>query len=166
MMKKVIKYIFSVLVLLSLSCALQAQNEIVYQHPTLGIQFSASPYWSMVNHAGGGLEYELVNKNNNMHVKMWLSDTDKSVVDFLRSEVCENGMISDEGIFVMDLDDHVAYGICANCSEMRRPQKMMLIAMPSDEGLYLIRFKCPEECYSEHKEKIQKLLSTITLNQA
>jgi hypothetical protein len=96
-------------------------------------------------------------------MKLWFSHTDKPVLEYLRSEVCQDGLITGEGPFATVLDNHQAFGICAIYSEMRRPFKVMLIAMPTDEGMYLIRFKCPEECYQEHESQIQKLLSTISM---
>ena len=162
-MRKINLYALSIVVLLSLSSGLQAQDEIVYQHPSLGIQFTASPNWNQVALASDKMTYELVNQNNNMHMKVWFEKTEKPVREYLRSEVCKDGMV-DENAFVTRLDNQDAYGISAICSEMRRPFKVMLIALPAEDGLYLLRFKCPEECYAEHQEQIQKLLKTIRLN--
>jgi hypothetical protein len=161
MMIKYVKYAFSLLVFLSVSSGLQAQDEIVYQHPALGIQFSASPNWKHVVHSGENMTYELVNQNNNMLMKMWFVKTEKPVIEYLRSEVCKEGMVDDRP-FITDIDEQVAYGIGAICSEMRRPFKVMLIAMPTEDGLYLFKFKCPEECYAEHQKQIQELLETIS----
>lgn len=156
-----VKHAIALLVFLSVSLGLQAQNEIVYQHPMLDIQFSASPNWKQVAHSGENMTYELVNQNNNMHMKVWFAETEKSVIDYLRTEVCKEGKVDDKP-FVTDLDEQIAYGICAICSEMRRPFKVMLIAMPTEDGLYLFKFKCPEECYAEHQKQIQELLESIS----
>lgn len=163
MMKKVVKYVGSMLLFLLISSGMLAQDEIVYQHPTLGIQFTASPNWVQVRYSGENTTYELVNQNNNMHMKLWFEKTESSIVEFLRNKVCKEGMV-DEETFVTRLDNQEAYGICAICSKMRRPYKVMLIAIPEEDGIYLLRFRCPEECYMEHHEQIQNLLKTVTFN--
>lgn len=163
MMRKINVYVLSIVLLLSFSSGLLAQDEIVYQHPSLGIQFIASPYWNQVDSGNDNMAYELINQNKNMHMRVWYQKSEKSVKNYLRSEICKDGLV-DEKPFECRLDNQDAYGICAICSEMRRPFKVMLIALPTEDGMYLLRFKCPEECYTEHQKQIQKLLDSIRLN--
>ncbi len=153
----------AILFLCSLSSGVLAQDEMVYKNPELGIQFTASSTWTQVPHLEDGQGYEYVNQNNNMQVKMWYSTTDAPVLDYLRSEVCKEGRITGEGPFSLIIDDQQAYGICSLCSEMRKPFQVMLIALPSDHGIYLIRFKCPEECYTEHTKQIEEFLGSISM---
>jgi len=164
-MKKSIKYTLILLIFVSFSFTIHAQNEIVYQHPSLAIQFTASPNWTQVKHTGETMAYELVNQNNNMQVKVCYSDSKMPVRKYLKREVCNEGMISCDKVLTTEVDDQTAYTICSVCSEMRRPVMVMLIAIPSESGMYLIRFKCPEECFSEHKKQMSQLLRSITLGQ-
>lgn len=162
-MKKILQLVFSLLIFLTAFSGLQAQEEIVYQHPDLDIQFTASSNWNKIAYSAENSSYELVNQNNNMHMKVWYENTNKSVDEFLRKEICMNGMV-DEELFATMMDKQHAYGICAVCSEMRRPYKVMLLAIPADNGFYCFRFRCPEECFPEHKAQIQKLLKTVTFS--
>lgn len=163
-MKRATIQLAAILFLIVFSSGILAQDEMVCKYPELKIKFSTSQYWTQVIHADDRSGYEFVNLNNNMQVKMWHSATETPVLDFLQSEVCKEGIISSDGPYPVVIDKREAYAICSHCSEMRKPYKVMLIALPTDDGFYLFRFKCPEECYTEHKKQIEEFLGTISLD--
>lgn len=162
-MKRATILLATFLFMLSLSPELLGQDEIVYRHPELGIQFTASPNWTKVSRLDDRTGYEFVNLNNNMNVRMWYSVTEIPVLEYLRSTICKEGRVSPDGPFSLVIDNREAYGISANCTEMRKPFQVMLIALPTADGMYLLRIKCPEDCYTEHKKQIDELLGSISL---
>jgi len=141
---------------------MDAQQLSLIEDEDLGIAFCADSQWTRVS-SDGNEYFEFENKNHNLNVIMWREKSAKSPTYFLEEMIKQQSLASDENPFELLVDGKLALAAIGNCNEMRRPKKVLLIAVPTIEGYYMIRFKCPAECFREHRRMMSELVNAIRL---
>lgn len=139
-----------------------AQQVSFFENDVLGIAFAPGSTWQCVENASSET-LELVNKNHNLHLRMWFEPTGMSVQEYLEALIDREGLSLAADPFTTKVDQHDAMGVIASCSEMRRPVKVLLIAVKNSEGFYTLRFKCPDDCFRDHRYQMQQLISSIII---
>lgn len=139
-----------------------AQQVSFFENDMLGIAFAPGSTWQYVGNTSSET-LELVNKNHNLHLRMWFEPTGMSAQEYLEALIDREGLSLAADPFTTTVDRHDAMGVIASCSEMRRPVKVLVIAVKNSEGFYTLRFKCPDDCFSDHRYQMQQLISSITI---
>lgn len=161
-MQPMIKRISILSVLLCWCLVLHAQEPTLFENDALGIAFASDCTWQSVENSSGET-LELVNRNHNLELKMYYEQTDLPAGTFLNEVLEREGLNGIVAPFTTLIDQHDATGVIAGCTEMRRPVKVLLIAVRNSDGFYVMRFKCPDECFREHKHQMQELLGSIII---
>lgn len=156
------KRIFILSILLCLGHIASAQQPTFFENDVLGIAFASEMNWQSVENVSPGT-LKLVNENHNVELRMSYERTDLHASAFLNEVMRREGLNCSVDPFTTLIDQHDATGVIAGCSEMRRPVKVLLIAVRNSEGFYLLQFKCPDECFREHKHQMQELLGSIII---
>lgn len=158
-MKKIVYTLFFVL---SISSLAFTQTSSVFEIQNLGIAFEASSKWIRLS-SGDSEVLELINSNNNLKVKMWFKESKLSPSAYLTSLLREEGLSHFEGPFELVVDNRKSIGLIGLCNEMHRPVKILLLAVNCENGYYVVRFKCPDECFPEHQKQMEKIISSVRL---
>jgi hypothetical protein len=153
------------LCLLSLNSFVKGQDTHIYNDTFTGVRIASAIDWFEVDGSGDHQVFRLVNKNHNLSVAIWKTDEQAPVRAYLQEYIKKQGMLVVDGPGLMSVDGILATTLCAECSEMRKPFKNLFLAVPGKSGILVIHFKCPIDCYSEHKDQIQALISSISLGQ-
>ncbi len=151
-----------ILILFCCGILVSAQQVSLFENKVLGIAFAPGSTWQSVENASSET-LELVNKNHNLQLRMWFERTGKSAQEYLDELTDREGLSRVAEPFATKVDQHDAVGVIACCSEMRRPVKVLLIAVKNSEGFYTLRFKCPDECFRDHRYQMQQLISSIVI---
>jgi hypothetical protein len=155
-------YISILLLLACCSLPISGQQPVFFGTDVQGIAFASLSDWESVeNHSAGTME--LVNQNHNLHLTMWYEHSDLTARDCLAELMDREGLSANAAPFPTLVDQHDAVGVIAGCSEMRRPVKVLLFAVKNSDGYYVLRFKCPDECFTEHLNQMQQLIGSITI---
>lgn len=150
------------LFLICCNLAVSGQQPVIPGMDVQDIALAPGSDWQSVeNHAAGTME--MVNQNHNLHLKMWYERTSQSVLECLAELMNREGLSTSCEPFPALVDHHDAMGVIAGCSEMRRPVKVLLFAVKNNDGFYVLRFKCPDECFTEHLHQMQQLISSIVI---
>lgn len=139
-----------------------AQQPTLFENDALGIAFASECTWQSVENTSCGI-LELVNRNHNLELKMYYEQSDLTEGAFLNDVLQKEGLNGSAEPFTTLIDQHDATGVIAGCTEMRHPVKVLLIAVKNSDGYYVLRFKCPDECFREHKHQMQQLLGSIII---
>lgn len=158
-------YILTCACFLLCSMFLSGQERYVYSDNVTGVRIASGVDWSMSEPSGDTQVFELVNRNHNLSLSIWKSQRDVPAREYLMDWIREQGMMVVDGPCLTNVDGLLATSISAECAEMRQPFKNLLLAVPRSSGLLVIHFKCPVDCYPEHREQIQTLISSISLGQ-
>jgi hypothetical protein len=156
------KFIYTVFFLLCIASMAFTQSLSVFENQDLGIGFEASSQWTRLS-SGNSDVLELMNPNNNLKVKMWFKESSLSASDYLKAKMHSEGLSAIEGPFVLSVDNQKSAAVIGLCNEMHRPVKIVLLAIESDNGFFVVRFKCPDECFSEHRKQMEDLISSVKL---
>ena len=141
---------------------LKGQGPAFFENEVLGIAFASETQWTEVISGEPG-SMELVNCNQNLHLKMWYEPTMNSAESCLSEILGNEGLNCSTESFSTTVDQHPATAVIAGCTEMRRPVKVLLIAVKNNEGFYILRFKCPDECFRDHRKQMNELIKTIMI---
>jgi len=161
-MKKRIIILFAWLVLFPVAI-ISAQERFTFGNSALGIQISSVHHWSEVDENGQESILELVNRNHNLQLSVWKVPNSRSAREYLEDWALSEGMIISGKPYFTNVDGRLATTIAAECLQLRRPYKNLLLAIPSDTALLIMHFQCPVECYREHKSEMRTLISSISL---
>jgi hypothetical protein len=159
-MKKSVSILF---LIASCSLLVSGQQPLFIGSDVRGIAFASGSDWESVENPAAGT-MELVNQNHNLHLKMWYERSELSARECLAELMDREGLSTNADPFPALVDQHDAMGVVAGCSEMRRPVKVLLFAVKNSDGFYVFRFKCPDECFTEHLNQMQQLISSITIS--
>ncbi len=158
-MKKQISILF---IYLCSGLLVSGQQPLFFGNKLPGISFTSASDWQSVDNTATGT-LELVNQNHNLQLKMWYESTGMSARDYLAELMDREGLVAAIEPFTTLVDHHIATGVIAGCSEMRRPVKVLLFAVQNSNGFYVLRFKCPDECFPEHRYQMQELISSVII---
>lgn len=155
------KQVLYIIILSFLAATAGAQQLTLFETEDFGVAFFADSEWSRIIGDSEGLE--LVNQNHNLHVRMFEVESAETPANFLSEMLLKEGFSHEDDPFEVIVDGRTAHAVMGQCCEMRRPVKVLLIAIESNEGYYLVRFKCPAECFREHRKMMSELISSIRL---
>lgn len=155
-------FVFIILLFLFNGAVLCAQEKKFYEEEGIGIRFLADGQWRQIS-AGNCRVLELVNQNNNLNITMWHKNSKLSASDFLSQLIDSEGILTETAPFETLVDGCKAIAVTGICNEMHRPVRVVAIVIPDQEGFNLVKFKCPDECFREHRGQIDKLISSIHL---
>lgn len=158
-MKRILNTVFLLVCISSLALS---QKSSVFENSGLGMAFTASSQWIQVSNENCEI-LELVNPNNNLKVKMWSEITELNASDYLNKLLLKEGLAALDAPFKVVVDNREAEAVVGLCNEMHRPVRVLLLAIHHDDGFYVVRFKCPEECYREHQSHMEQLISSVKL---
>jgi hypothetical protein len=156
------KIIYTLFFLMCISSMAFSQVSSIFENQNLGIAFEASSQWTRLS-SGNSEVLELINPNNNLKVKMYFKESDLSASEYLKGLLREEGLSHLEGPFELVVDNRKSSGLIGLCNEMHRPVRILLLAINYDNGFYVVRFKCPDECFPEHQKQMDKLISSVRL---
>ena len=134
----------------------------MYEESEIGIRFVADGNWKKIS----SLQFpalELVNQNNNLNIRMWHQESSLTESEFLYQLIRKDGIYTDNKPFETSVDGCKALAIVGICNEMHRPVKVLTIVIPDFSGFNLVKIKCPDECYRDHKGQIDTLIGSIRL---
>lgn len=141
---------------------LQSQGER-YQHPVYDISFEASPNWTEQDTREGGNSYVLVNPNKNMVISMDYVSECNNPMKYLKKLSGLKGLVCLREGYDTVLNDQEALIMYGNCLQSRESYSSLVIAFPSNGGLYLMQISCPEECKVQHQQKLESILKTVRI---
>lgn len=145
-----------------LPLGLQSQGER-YHHPVYDISFEASPNWTGKYVREGGSSYALINPNQNMVISMDYVPECNNPMKYLRKLSGLKGLVCLRDGYDTVLNDQEALIMYGNCLQSRESYSSVVIAFPSNGGLYLMQISCPEECKAHHQQKLQSILKTVRI---
>ncbi len=134
---------------------------VKYDHPMFDIGFEASPDWEETLHSYNGKVFEVTNPNNNMRVNLSYIAGCRNPQKHMKQLAGMEGMITPGKPYDTLLNEKKAVIMQGMCIEGKVPYRRLVIGIPGHEGLYLMEICCPEDCYANHKEKMQTILGTL-----
>jgi len=139
-----------------------AQKPFQFSQNDVNIAFSPARTWQLVSNKNDSA-LELVNFNENLHLNIWFEDSKNSAAKFLKQEMKDEGISRVSGTFKMLIDNQTAVAAHGECTEMHQPIKVLLMTIGNNDRYCVIQLKCPYDCFSGSKERLEELIRSLTL---
>ncbi len=154
-------------ILLLLSTFLQAQQENSYSlHGATTITFRSSVDWVMIGEERVPRSLRLIHPKRNLEVAAWQVSTTIPLVSFLRQQAAEQGICTQHDPFILNQGSSPALGVQGQYALKRQPYRAVLIAIPQDDSICLVRIRCPESCYRLHRIQINRIMDSLSVHSA
>jgi hypothetical protein len=150
-----------------------AQEKIVYKHPTLNIQFKASPNWKRLPRPVDKNTYEIVDPEGSIHVIAWHTTTEKSGKKYLEKMASMKDLIvSDNDVPQrIDINGREAFLMEVPGFEGKISIQTLLAVIPHGKSekyprenyLFLIQIWCPEKDYEHNKSIMKEILNSMEI---
>ena len=153
-------YMILLICVLLLPTSLLGQ-EVSYSHPLHNISFEATPSWDQKLHENNGKVFEVTNPNNNMHIYLSFVPECRNVKKHMKRISGRNGLVCQGRPHDSVLNQMEVVVMQGSCVQGKEPFRKMLIGIPGNNGLYLMEISCPNECYVNHKDQVQSILTSL-----
>ena len=135
----------------------------IYKHPEADMEISASAHWESIYDVDGSGKFRVINRNHNMQISLWYSPTSSAPIEYLMQYADEQGLICTGDPVDTVLNNYNAGCFKAACVSGKVPVRLYLAAIQGDSGLYMIQIKCPEDCFSQHQDQLNQVLSSLRI---
>lgn len=152
-------YIIVFLTFLS-CCRIYGQAEEVFSCIELGIVFTSNSDWTFPGYGGSGV-FNIENINHNMTLKAWYEESGLTAVECLNEIMEREGMCNLIRPFTTMVDQQDATAVIAGFHKMRKPYRILLLAVKRKEGYNIITFTCPDACFRDQSRKLKELIGSI-----
>jgi predicted Zn-dependent protease len=154
--------------LLMASCTTDEETEQVYSHPSLNIQFSASPGWEQVPRADA---YEVVDPQSVVHVALWHTETEQDGRGYLLKMADMKDLTSDKDPEQTSINGLDAWVVDAAGLEGETPIHTLLAVIPHGEVqlrpaeniLFIMQVWCPKSDWTQHAKAMWEILRSADI---
>jgi hypothetical protein len=172
-MRNQIIVLILVLMILFIANISIAQEKVVYEHPTLNIQFEASPDWKRLQRPEDKNTYEIVDPEGSIHVVVWHTTTEQNGLAYLQKMASMKDLIlSDKDVYQKrEVNDHEAFVLEVTGHEGKTSMHTLLVVIPHGKSkkypkenyLFLIQIWCPAEDYEQKKMVMKEILASMEI---
>lgn len=146
------------------SISIQGQEQdqsIYYSHPIYNFGFNAGPGWDSQLTNDDESVMKLTNPNNNMQVYLSFASGCSNPDKCLKRISGIKGLVSQKTIHDTILNKRNTLIMNGICLLEKKPFRKIVIAIPSEEGVYLVELCCPEDCYVDHRPVMRSIMETL-----
>lgn len=172
-MKNLIISLSFILMFLFITGVSLAHEKIVYQHPTLNIQFEAPSNWKRLPRPEDRNTYELVDPDGSIHVMVWHTTTEQSARRYLlKMASMKDLVLSNKDVpEKREIKGHEAFVLDVPGFENKKPVQTLLaviphgksIKYPKENYLFLIQIWCPERDYKQNKSLMVEIFDSMEI---
>lgn len=158
------KYIFNMIIfVLLMNSGLKAQVVNSSDLSVSGITFRSESTW---NHSETDRNdvLGLVNMNRNLQLKLWFQDFEGTAKQCLVGIMDREGCSMLKSPFTTRVDNREATAVIAGKTSGHRPVKLLILAIQQGNGYYVATFECPEDSFRDHLQMMNRLISSISLD--
>lgn len=154
----------TIIIVLMMHAGLNAQVLKTSEFSLKGISFRSESTWSCSEPDHNDVPV-LVNQNRNLKVKLSFRDfvgtAKQCLVSIMDSEGCS--MLT--APFTTLVGNREATAVIAGKTSGFRPVKLLILAIGQGSGYYVATFECPEDCFRDHMQMMNRLISSISLDE-
>ena len=136
-------------------------QKVEYKHPLFDIGFMASPSWEQELHDYNGKIFQVTNPNNNMRINLSFIPNCRNPQKHMKRMSGLKGLICQKGPYDTVLNNKKALIMRGMCLQGKEPFRRLVVGIPDHEGLYLIEFCCPEDCYVNHQSQLNTIMGSL-----
>jgi hypothetical protein len=141
-----------------------ATEQATYRHPTLPFQFEASEGWTRIPHPEDRLIYHMEAPGGGLNVMLWYTKTEQKAPAYLDKMADMKGYQTLTEARQEELHRRTAWVLQAVGLSEKNDIRVMLAAIASGEGLYIVQIWCPLERYEEEKDGMEAILASLRLD--
>jgi hypothetical protein len=151
------------------------QERRVYQHPTLNVQFQATPNWERVPRPEDALIYEVADPTGVVHVVLWYTTTEQDGRRYLMKMASMKDVQLEEGQEASRrrIDGHEAWVLNLPGREREARVRTLLAVIPHgksaerprENALYVVQIWCPEDEYENHRRALENILASVEITE-
>jgi hypothetical protein len=141
-----------------------ATDQATYRHPKLPFQFEASKGWTQIPHPEDRLIYHMVAPGGGLNVMLWYTETEQKAPGYLGKMANMKGYQTLTEARQEDLHRGAAWVLQAVGISKEHEDRVILAAIASGKGLYIVQIWCPLERYEEEKDTMEAILASVRLD--
>jgi len=149
------------------------QDRQVYQHPSLNVQFQATPNWRRVPRPEDATIYEVADPAGAVHVVLWYTTTEQDGRKYLMKMASMKDVQLEEGKEAsrQRIGGHEAWVLNLVGRERAARVRTILAVIPHgkssewprENALYLVQIWCPEGDYQRHRASMEDILASVEI---
>ena len=157
----------------SLELYLHTQDDQIYEHPILNIQFEAPSGWKQLPRPEDRLIHEIADPEQIVHVVLWYTETMQDGPGYMKKMAGMKALVYEGEPKKMQIDGRDAWLLYTSGKDKKNPIRLQLavihhekpISHADHNALFIIQIWCPEAFYSQKKQQMEKILSSIRFSE-
>jgi hypothetical protein len=152
-------------------CASEKQTGQVYKHPSINIEFTASPGWEQVPRPEEPGVYEAVDPQSAVHVVLWQTETEQTALGYLLKMAGMKGLALDNQPKERSISTHDAWVLDTTGSEGEVAVHTLLAVIPharvssrpKERVLFIAQVWCQEGRWTQHMRSMRNILASVEI---
>ncbi len=140
-----------------------AQPTQVYPHPTLDIQFEAPLNWMQIPHPEDQTIYELVSSDTTVHIMVYHRITAQDGPTYLKKLALMKQLKFKGEPVEKIIKDKEAFELEASGLILQKPVRMILTAIPFEQGFFIIQIWSPEQSFMNYQQMIMNIQGSLEI---
>ena len=140
-----------------------AGEKTTYRHPELEFQFEAPAGWKAIPHAEDRLIYHLAAPDGGLEVMLWYTETTQTPPRYLKKMADMKGYQPLTEVRQEKQHRETVWTLQAVSITGKGDLRVLLAAIPSSAGLYIVQIWCPLERYEEERDRMESILASVDL---
>lgn len=150
-----------------------SQKEAIYKHPTLGFQFTASENWQRMNHPKDKLIYEMADPQGEIHVILWVTETESGPKHYLEKMADMKGLRVTGDPLNMAVNGRKGWVIKAEGEVNGIESTVFILSIPmtgekyvhhkNHIAQYIMQIWCPTELLPQKVKEIETIHKSVEI---
>ncbi len=138
-----------------------AQPTQVYHHPTLDIQFEASPNWMQIPHPEDQTIYELISPDTTIHIWVYYAVTAQDGPTYLKKLALMKQLKFKGEPIKKVIKNKEAYELEATGLIRQRSIRMIITALPFEKGFFIVQIWSPEQSFMNYQQMMRNIQGSL-----
>ena len=138
-------------------------QQVRYNYPGQEFSFMATPNWDEEYGDYNGKEFKVIHPNHGMRISISFVPGCHHPGRYMRKASGLRGLVCPGGNYDTLLHGYHALIMRGHCQQGKRPFTRMMVGFPVEEGLYVMEFCCPDECYAGHRDLVMEILDSVRI---